>query len=76
MLLPVMLMLAQAATPAPQAAPAAAAAPAKPKMVCLVEDETGSRLSGKRVCRTQAEWDQIRMDLKQEMNLKQRNTTK
>lgn len=74
MFLPVMLMLAQAATPATQ--PAAAAAPAKPKLVCVIEDETGSRLSGKRVCRTQAEWDQMRMDLKQDMNLKQRNTTK
>lgn len=75
MLLPVLLNLAQAATAAPQATPAAEP-PAKPKLVCVVQEETGSRLNGKRVCRTQAEWDQMRMDLKQEMSIKQRNTIK
>ena len=77
MILPVLLTLAQAATAAPQAAaPADAPAAGKPKLVCIVQEETGSRLGGKRVCRTQAEWVQMRMDLKQEMNQRQRNTVK
>lgn len=29
------------------------------KKICKVENKNGSRLGGKRTCRTQAEWDQI-----------------
>lgn len=47
-------------TTAAAAAPKAAK-PAKDKMVCKEEPVTGSRF-GKRVCRTEAEWRQLRDD--------------
>lgn len=50
---------AQPTTTAP-AAPAAPAAPVDPdKKICKTIKETGSRLGGKRECKTQAEWDRI-----------------
>jgi len=49
--------------PAANATPAAAppAKPAKDKMVCKEEPVTGTRF-GKRVCRTESEWRQLRQD--------------
>jgi hypothetical protein len=32
------------------------------RKICEVRGETGSRLGGVRVCRTKAEWDEIRSD--------------
>ena len=34
-------------------------APVKEKKICRVQETTGSRLSSKRICKTQAEWDEI-----------------
>ena len=51
---------ASAPQPTPgQAVAQAAATPAKPKLVCRSELPTGSRLGGVRICKTQAEWDDI-----------------
>ena len=60
--------LAFAADPAP-AAPAAATAatPKKDKPVCKTIEEKGSRLGGKRVCRSQAEWNEIAAQQRQEI---------
>ncbi|WP_294235912.1 hypothetical protein [uncultured Sphingomonas sp.] len=33
--------------------------PAKEKKICRAQETTGSRLAAKRVCKTQAEWDEI-----------------
>jgi hypothetical protein len=32
------------------------------KKICREEVDLGTRLGGKRICRTKAEWDQIRME--------------
>ncbi|WP_294269529.1 hypothetical protein [Sphingomonas yabuuchiae] len=53
-MLTTLLLLAltgQQAEPAP--------APAKEKKICRVQETTGSRLGGKRICKTQAEWDEM-----------------
>lgn len=51
------LLLAAGQAPA---APATKPATADPdKKVCRTLKETGSRLGGKRECKTQAEWDRI-----------------
>ncbi len=51
------------AEPTTNAAPASAPAakPAKDKMVCKSEPVTGTRF-GKKVCRTESEWRQMRQD--------------
>lgn len=51
------------AEPTANAAPASAPAakPAKDKMVCKSEPVTGTRF-GKKVCRTESEWRQMRQD--------------
>ena len=46
------------AAAATSAAPAAVADPGD-KMVCRVEEETGSRVRAKRICKTARQWDQI-----------------
>ncbi|CAM3207919.1 MULTISPECIES: hypothetical protein [Sphingomonas] len=33
--------------------------PVKEKKICRVQETTGSRLGAKRICKTQAEWDEI-----------------
>ncbi|MGE7206147.1 hypothetical protein ACQKJZ_10765 [Sphingomonas sp. NPDC019816] len=33
--------------------------PVKEKKICRMQETTGSRLGGKRICKTQAEWDEI-----------------
>jgi len=51
----ILLVAAQA-----QTTTTAPAAPVDPdKKICKTIKETGSRLGGKRECRTQAEWDRI-----------------
>ena len=49
------LAILQAAAAAP-ATPATTAAPDDAKVVCKTISPTGSRLGGKRVCMTKAEW--------------------
>jgi len=69
--------VAFAADPAP-AAPAAAAVPAstkaavdkKDRQVCKTIGEPGSRLGGKRVCRSQAQWNELAAQQRQEMDRK------
>lgn len=51
------LLLAAVQTPAPLAPQPTSADPGK--KVCKTIKETGSRLGGKRECKTQAEWDRI-----------------
>ncbi|MDQ1158179.1 hypothetical protein QE385_002506 [Sphingomonas sp. SORGH_AS 950] len=34
-------------------------APVKEKKICRAQETTGSRLASKRICKTQAEWDEI-----------------
>jgi hypothetical protein len=43
----------------PALATPAASPPVKEKLVCKTVGETGSRLGGKRECKTKAEWDRI-----------------
>ncbi|MFN3676623.1 MAG: hypothetical protein ACK4TC_11635 [Sphingomonas pseudosanguinis] len=53
-MLTTLLLLAltgQQAEPAPT--------PVKEKKICRVQETTGSRLAAKRICKTQAEWDEI-----------------
>ncbi|MDZ7283080.1 hypothetical protein KV697_09720 [Sphingomonas sanguinis] len=53
-MLTALLLLAltgQQAEPAP--------APVKERKICRVQETTGSRLASKRICKTQAEWDEI-----------------
>ena len=38
---------------------AAAPPPADERKICRKEQSTGSRLGGKRICHTKAEWDEI-----------------
>lgn len=60
--MPVSLITAALLLVAAQAQPATTtpAAPVNPdKKICKTIKETGSRLGGKRECRTQAEWDRI-----------------
>ena len=59
--------LAFAADPAPAAAPAAAQTPKKEKQVCKTIEEKGSRLGGKRICRTQAQWNELAAQQRQEI---------
>lgn len=40
---------------------------AKPKLICESEQETGSRLGGKRVCHTAEEWSQIRAQAREQL---------
>jgi len=43
----------------------------KPKKICQVEEETGTRLGRKRTCRTAEEWDQIRAESRQQLEKSQ-----
>ncbi len=48
------------------------AAPAKPKMICTEEVQLGSRISGKRICRTVAEWERDRREVRDDVERAQR----
>jgi hypothetical protein len=57
--------LVMAASPASESTAPDAAARASAystKKICREEVDLGTRLGGKRICRTRAEWDQIRSD--------------
>jgi hypothetical protein len=62
--------LAYAADPAPAATATPVAnqtTPKKDRKVCKTIEEKGSRLGGKRVCRSQAEWNEIAAQQRQEI---------
>ncbi|MET4897188.1 hypothetical protein RN629_08455 [Sphingomonadaceae bacterium jetA1] len=53
-------------TIAGQQSEAVAPPPPVEKKICKAENTTGTRLGSKRVCRTQAEWDQIAANARNE----------
>ena len=55
-----LMLAAQAASPAPVAPKKAGA----DKLICVQAQEIGTRLAGHRICRTKAEWDQDRHDVR------------
>ncbi len=48
--------------PAAQTQPAAKPALQADRMICVKEDDTGSRLSAHKICRTQSQWDELKRD--------------
>ena len=59
-----------------QVAPASAKPDGKkPRMVCVDQTPLGSRLPGKRVCRTADEWELMRRDERDETERAQRLNT-
>jgi Flp pilus assembly protein CpaB len=58
---------APAATQAVSTDKPAQVKPRKERMVCKTQEEKGSRLGGKRICRTQAEWDDLAANQRQEI---------
>ena len=62
--------LALAAQAQPGAAPAKPAG--KPKMICTEEVQLGSRLPGKRICRTAADWERDRREARDDVERAQR----
>lgn len=58
-MLHVLALAAAIAAANPAATAEQPAKAAKPKLVCRTELPTGSRLGGTRICKTQAEWDDI-----------------
>ena len=54
---------------------AGAPKPAKPKTICVDVTPLGSRLGGRRVCHTAAEWDAERHDARDETERSQRLNT-
>ena len=55
----VTLAILQAAAAASPAVPTAVAPPDDAKVVCKTVNPTGSRVAGKRVCMTKAEWRRL-----------------
>lgn len=66
---------AVAQTTASTQAPGQTVQPAKAKLICETEQETGSRLGGKRVCHTAEEWEQIRAETRQNLEKIQQQST-
>ena len=60
----------QNAAPAPQNAN-----PAKPKLICEVQEETGSRVDRKRVCHTAEEWQRIKAESRDAIEKYQQQAT-
>jgi|tagenome__1003787_1003787.scaffolds.fasta_scaffold20986375_3 hypothetical protein len=76
----IVLMAVLAAPAAAQnAAPAQAAAPATAKdpnrIICERQEEIGSRLGGKKVCKTAAQWDEERQQERDALDKFQRQNT-
>jgi uncharacterized protein (DUF2147 family) len=62
--------------PATQAAPAAPAKDKDPnRIICEREDEIGTRLGGKKVCKTAAEWQMERQQQRESLEGVQRQGT-
>jgi hypothetical protein len=56
------LLLAQGARSAAEPATKAGSGDPNEKKICHVETDLGTRLGGKRICRTAAEWAQVRAE--------------
>ncbi len=73
-----MVILAAPAT-AQNTAPARAAAPAASKdpnrIICERQEEIGTRLGGKKVCKTAAQWDEERQQEREALDKFQRQNT-
>lgn len=59
-ILMVALLFGADAAPAQNLAAAEATDGKKAKLICVREEVTGTRLGGRRVCKTQAQWDDDR----------------
>lgn len=81
-----MVVLFSVALAAPAAAQTAPADPASPgssqqklkdpnRMICEKQEELGSRLGGKKVCKTAAEWQEWRQQNKEQVDDWQRQLT-
>ena len=70
-----LLMAAQVAagTPAAAAGPVARKPPPD-KLICVEAQALGTRLGGHRICRTKAEWDQDRQNVRSDTENAQRTS--
>ncbi|MDY0957842.1 hypothetical protein SOM26_03995 [Sphingomonas sp. CFBP8993] len=59
-----LLLAGQQAEPATAPSPP----PAKEKQICRNEETTGSRMGGRRVCRTKEQWDAISANARKTMD--------
>lgn len=67
---------AQTASAQPQpAAPAASKAKDPDRIICERQEEIGSRLGGKKVCKTAAQWDEERQQERDALDKFQRQNT-
>ena len=64
----VSLLIADAGLAADEPAPAS-----QDKKICRTERSTGSLTRSRRICMTQAEWDALRRETKQDVDSMQRN---
>ena len=66
---------AQNASPAQPTAPAAAKNKSGDRMICERQEEIGSRLGGKKVCKTAAQWELERQQNRQTIDQVQQQAT-
>ena len=68
---------AQNAVPSQQSAPAAANDKGNPdRIICERQEEIGTRLGGKKVCKTKAQWDEERQQNRDTLDkFQQQNTS-
>jgi invasion protein IalB len=67
---------AQNAAPAQSAAPAASTDKNDPnRIICERQEEIGTRLGGKKVCKTKAQWDEERQQERDALDKFQRQNT-
>lgn len=68
------LLLSSAASAAPSSSGSSGGAAADPnQMICRTQRETGSMLGRTRVCKTRAEWDAQRREIRQNVDRAQTN---
>jgi hypothetical protein len=65
----------QNASPAQSAAPAVSKAKDPDRIICERQEEIGSRLGGKKVCKTAAQWDEERQQERDALDKFQRQNT-
>ncbi len=67
------LIIAMALAAEPQAPPKPS--DKKPRLICVEDTPLGSRLGGRRICKTAVEWDNDRHDMRDETERVQRLNT-